>query len=191
MAITSEAPRRLVAEFHKDSGGRLTLFALTTIEDGTDPDGREYSMRKYYDVERSHRYGYVYHCSGMGGGARIAVSGIYFATPGVEIKEEPTQLVDARDKPPWRGKRTRPIRKRNKTRRLRVLPKAFTPDRGRDLLDWLEVNGIDDDAIYCASCRDYVPGRDLCEHSWWCNVTGWYSTPSEPCKCENRVACGA
>ena len=174
--------RAIVAEFHKDSGGRLTLFSLVT-EDG------EY--RRMYDVERSRKYGYLFHHSGSGGGGPVSVSGIYFTDGDVPVEETPCQLVDPKDRPPWRGKKTRAIRQRNRTRRLRALPKAFKLEPGWDLLDWLQHRAIEEDAVWCSVCRDNLPDSSLCEHCWWCDKTCWYSTPSERCKCENREECAA
>ena len=186
-----------VAEFYKDAGGKLTLYSLTSIGRGVDPNGREYTFRDYYDVEYSRRYGYLFHQSGAGGDGLVVVSGIYFASGKAAIKETPCKVVDSRDKPPWRGKKTRAIRALNRTRRLRKLPKSFTADTplsrgikpGEDLLDWLEANAIQQDAVYCSGCRDFVPGNDLCQHCWWCDKTGRYSTPAERCKCANREEC--
>jgi hypothetical protein len=182
-------PRAIVAQFHKDSGGRLTMFSLTVIEHGTERDGREYLCRKTYDVDHSRAYGYLFHQSGGGGSLPVNVQGIYFASGDVEIEEKPTQLVDARDKPPWRGKKTRAIRKRNRTRRLPRLPKAWTLEPGWDLLDWMHHNAIEQRAVWCSTCRDRFPEDSLCEHCWWCNVNGWYSTPAERCECKDREEC--
>lgn len=184
-----------VAEFHKNSSGKLTLWSLTAIERGHDRDGREYLSKKIYDVEYSRTYGYLFQQSGWGGAMPVTVSGIYFTSgDDVEIKETPCDLVDSRDKPPWRGKKTQVIRQRNRTRRLRKLPKAFTADprglqTGDDILNWLQNNGIEQDAVYCSDCRDFVPGDELCKHCWWCDKTGWYSTPAERCECKNRDEC--
>lgn len=181
--------RATVAEFHKDSGGRLTLFSLTVLTPETAGDGRRYVSRRIYDVEHSRKYGYIFHMSGGGGGSKIAVSGIYFAAGDVQIKEQPTTLVSARDKPPWRSKETRAIRARNRTRRLRRLPTAFNDSHSVDLLEWLQHHAIEGDAVYCSVCRDVFPETSLCEHCWWCNKTGLWSTPSERCKCLDREEC--
>jgi hypothetical protein len=185
----SSLERSIVAEFHKDSGGRLKLFSLTTIERRVNGDGQEYFSRDIYDVEWSRTYGYLFDQSGAGGTKIVAVSGIYFVSGDVSVKEGPTQLVDAGDKPPWRSKRTRVIRARNRTRRLRALPKAFDLEPGWDLLDWLEHRAIPGDAVYCSTCRDFFPENSLCEHCWWCDQKHWYSTPAERCECKNREEC--
>lgn len=186
-----------VAEFHKASNGKLTLFSLVTFERGTEHDGRQYVLRATYDVDFSRTYGYLFNQSGFGGNNTVSISGIYFACGKVTIKETPCQLVDPLDKPPWRGKKTRTIRERNRTRRLKRLPKAFTSDTaislglkpGEDLLDWLQNNAIEQDAVYCSDCRDFVPGDQLCQHCWWCDKISWYSTPAERCKCKDREEC--
>ena len=54
----------------------------------------------------------------------------------IKVKENPTQLVHYGDKPTWKGKKTRAIRERNRTRRLRQLPKMFVLADGCDLIDW-------------------------------------------------------
>lgn len=183
-----EEARAIVAEFQKSAGKRLTLWNLTVIEFGSDAD-RDWLYRKYYDINWSRSYdSYLFHHSGSGGGNDVEVSGIYFATGDVTIKETPCQLVDARDKPPWRGKRTRAIRELNRTRRLRSLPKAFDIKPGHDLLTWLQGNALEQQAVYCSTCRDDLPGDYLCDHTWWCDKIGWYSTPSEPCGCSAEDA---
>jgi hypothetical protein len=177
--------RQIIAEFHKDSGGRLSLWSLTTITEQPLKDGSDgtYLSRDIYDVEKSRRFGYIYHMSGCGGRGPVPVEGVYFATGGAEIEERPCTLVDPKDSPPWRGKKTLAIRARNKTRRLRALPRSFTPRDGGDLMDWLEVNGIEQDAVWCSECRDCYPSDQLCEHCWWCDKIGCYSTPNDRCKC--------
>jgi hypothetical protein len=174
--------RDIVAEFHKDSSGRLTLWSLTAM-------GHALGYRTTYDIEHSRRYGYIFDQCGAGGSDVVEVSGIYFASGDVKIKEKPTAVVDARDNPPWRSKRTRAIRERNRTRRLRTLPRAFALQPGWDLLDWLEHNAIQETSVYCSVCRDRLPDGGLCEHCWWCDTAGWYSTPSERCECKDREAC--
>jgi hypothetical protein len=184
--------RIIVAEFHKDSRGHLELFSLTAITESKDRgDGKTYVGKEFFDVDYSRRFGYLFHMSGGGGDplAKVEVRGIYWASPIAKIKEKPTQLVDGNDSPPWKGKKTLAIRKRNRTRRLPNLPQAFKLEPGWDLLNWLENRAINDDAVYCSDCRDYVPGQELCQHCWWCDKTGWYSTPNERCKCKNRDEC--
>lgn len=186
--------RGIVAEFHKDSGGRLKLFSMTTLTEETcRSDGKTYISQCGYDVEWSRKWGYIWHMSSAGA-FDLKVEGIYFISgdvPEAEIIEEPVTLVDYRDKPPWRSNRTKAIRERNRTRRLRQLPKAFEIREGEDLVDWLERNAIQDEAVFCATCRDYMPGEgyDLCEHVWWCDKTGSFSTPQARCDCKDRDEC--
>jgi hypothetical protein len=183
--------RAIVAEFHKDSGSRMTLFAMTVLADGHGSDGRAYRFREQYDVELSKKYGYIFHTTGFGGDHVIPASGIYHVSGDVKVKQRPCQLVDGHDKPPWRSKKTRAIRERNKTRRLRNLPKAFGVEPGKDLLDWLHRNAIQEHAVYCSECRDWMPhtGYDFCKHVWWCDKTGSHSTPTERCKCKSQEEC--
>lgn len=181
--------RGVVAELYKSAGGRLKLFSITTLTTKTAHDGSTYLSRTGYDVEWSRRFGYIWHESSGGGDRIVEVTGPYFTSGDIKVKEAPTQLVDSRDKPPWKSRRTQAIRERNRTRRLRRLPKDFELNDGGDLIDWLERNAIDDDAVWCVTCRDYVTGADLCGHTWWCDKTGWYSTPSERCKCKNAEEC--
>lgn len=176
--------RGIVAKFHKEPSGALRLFSLVTIE-----KTKNGLHRYFYDVDWSKKYGYLFDMSGFGGTGPAIVSGPYFASGDIEINETPTTLVDPGDAPPWQGKRTLVIRKRNRTRRLRRLPKAFDLEPDQDLLDWLHVNAIEDTAVYCSECRDRVPGDTLCDHCWWCDRIGWYSTPTERCSCKNRQEC--
>jgi hypothetical protein len=179
--------RAIVAQFHKSKGGRLTLWSLVVIEEKKDRDGSVWLERDIYDVDLSRKYGYLYHMSGSGGSAPVEVDCLYFASGDVEIKETPCMLCE-RSKTTKRWK-TREIRALNKTRRLRMLPKAFRLEDGGDLLEWLEVNGINQDSVYCSECRDCMPSDSLCEHCWWCDNTGWYSTPSDRCECKDREEC--
>ena len=168
----------IIAGFHKTQGGRFTLESLTTITLETSRhDGKEYLSHSHYDVDYSRMYGYLYHMSGFGGGPVHPVSGIYFTSGEVQVKEEPAAYVN------------RTIRRINKTRKLKKLPKAFALQDGEDLFGWLTRNGIQDDAVWCSICRDYYPGEQLCQHCWWCDKTGWYSTPNERCQCKSRDQC--
>jgi hypothetical protein len=179
--------RAIVAQFHKSKGGRFDLWSVTTIEEEADGSGDTWIKRETYDVDWSRKYGYLYHNSGSGGSRSVTVDCIYFASGEVEIDEQPCMLCE-RSKITGRWK-TREIRAINKTRRLPALPKAFRLEDGGDLMEWLEVNGINQDAVWCSECRDLVPGDELCRHCWWCTKTGWYSTPSERCGCKNTQEC--
>ena len=191
--MSSDRVIGLVGTFYKTAGGRLTLDSLTTFTNEWSNYARSYYVsRTGYDVDYSRRFGYLFHESSGGGENFVEVSGIYFASGKIEIKEEPAKFVDAHDKPPWKSKKTIAIRQRNKTRRLKKLPKAFDMTHCDNLLEWLEYNAIDADAVWCSICKDYFPGSDdwnFCEHLWWCDKSGNYSTPSERCKCKNREEC--
>jgi hypothetical protein len=176
--------RATVVEFHKDSGGRFHPFSLTVIE-----DHGAYLYRKIYDVEHSRKYGYVFHQSGFGGSGPVKVDCPYFTTGTITIEETPCQLVDGKDRPPWRSRKTKAIRARNRPRQLRALPKAFTVEPGQDILDWLEHHAIEGDAVWCATCRDWFPEDSVCDHVWWCDKSCWWSTPSERCGCKSRAKC--
>ena len=185
----------IAAEFHKDSSKRLALFSLWTVREEIDRhDGLTYLYHDGYDVDWSRdRQSYIFHNSSSGL-TPAEVSGIYFMSGDIPIKEKPCTLVDARDKPPWRGKRTKAIRERNRTRRLAKLPKAFDIAANSNLLEWLQNNGIESDAAYCSICRDYFPTSEewlLCEHIWWCSTDGWWSTPSERCGCKGNNISGS
>ena len=183
----------IVATFNKSAGGRLTMHAMTTLTEETiRSTGEIYLSWTGYDVDWSRTYGsYLIHQSSGGGGGedRIDVDRIYFKSGDIKVRETPTQLVDAFDEPPWRSKRTQAIRKRNRTRELKRLPKAFNLRPGEDLLSWMDRNAIHEDAVFCAECRDFLPGDQLCKHCWWCDKTGWYSTPGDRCPCKSREEC--
>lgn len=172
--------RSIVAEFYKDRRGGISLFSVTAVE-----DHGAYLSRTIYDVDHSKEWGYLFHQSGAGGGDVIPASGIYFVSGNVQVEERPTTVVDPR------GRRTKALRKMNRTRRLLILPKEFAIEPGRDLLDWLQNEAVQEDAVWCSICQDHVRGDYLCCHSWWCHKTGWYSTPSERCKCATREECDA
>lgn len=181
--------RAIVAQFHKTAGRRFELWSITTITEETarDGSGKTWLARVIYDVDWSRGYGYLYHRSGGGGSGPVKVDSIYFASGDVEIEEQPCRLMErSKATGHWL---TREIRARNKTRRLRSLPKEFRLEDGGDLMEWLEVNGINQDAVWCSECRDSMPGDSLCEHCWWCDKIGWYSTPSDRCGCKDREAC--
>lgn len=183
----------IAAEFHKDSSGRLQLFSLWVItEEVSRYDGKMYRGSDGYDVEWSKEFGsYIFHNSSSGF-HEPEVSGIYYTSGDIKIKEKPCQLVDAKDSPPWKGKRTKVIRERNRTRRLRKLPKLFDVAGGSNLLEWLQENGIESAVEYCSICRDWLPTSEewrLCEHIWWCGKIGGWSTPNERCDCKGREGC--
>lgn len=172
--------RQIIAEFYKNPKRRFELFSLTAIEKVTGHDGKQHLQQSGYDVDLSRQYGYIFHMSSAGH-FPLAVSGPYYASEGLELVEKPCLLCGADCE-------------RNRTRRLRKLPKGFDLEQREDLLDWLENNAIESDAVYCSICRDWFPGDnecDLCEHVWWCDATGWYSTPTERCGCANREECRA
>ena len=51
---------------------------------------------------------------------------------------------------------------------------ALPPDFGNPLGE-----GIDDRALWCAECNDCFPSDEPCEHCWWDEEEGAYSTPDE------------
>lgn len=181
--------REIIAEFHKTAGKRLELFSLITIEEKEGHDGQKVLSRSIYDVDWSRTYGYVFHESGSGGRDVVEVSGIYWVSGGSKVRELPTTLVSSSDKPPWKSKATLAIQRRNRTRRLRKLPKVFHLEEGQDLLAWLEREAIEDETVWCSTCRDWLPSQDICRHIWWCDRSCSYSTPDERCKCKDREEC--
>lgn len=140
-----------------------TLTVLEVTQDGLD-------RATTYNVDLSRGYGYLYSECGFGIAWPVPVSGIYFASARVAVEESANNLVDPA------------AQARNATRRLNRMPSKFRCDGG-DALEWLEQHGIYGDAVWCDTCRDWLPGEELCEHCRWCNKIGWYSTPSEPCGC--------
>jgi hypothetical protein len=174
--------RAIVAEFFRPACGCPRLHAMTVVEDFECSDGRVLRSLKTYDIEWCRTYGYyLFNNSGNGGDETVETSGIYHASGPAVVQEKPAQWVDGRDNPPWRGRRTRMIRKRNRTHRLFRLPKHIDLEPGQDLLDWLECEGVQQDAVWCSECADWVRGDYLCQHTWWCEKIGWYSTPSDRC----------
>lgn len=201
--------REVIGHFYKDSSKRVHLNALTVLQETKGYEGRVYVSRQEWDVDYSRKFGYIFHMSGCGGGEEVEVSGIYHRTTtcvakrllgepvealtAPRIVEKEPQWVDSRDEPPFDNRpRTKAIRERNRTRQIFRLPKVFDKTPEADLMDWLNDNGIESDSVWCSSCRDCFPGNDdwnLCEHCWWCDKTGTYSTPSERCDCKSREEC--
>lgn len=168
--------RKVVALFHKQPNGRLEMFSLTTLQRVQGYYGPAIE-RNDYNVDWSKKYGYLWNMCGSGGGdTPIPVDGIYYASRDVTVLERPSALTN------------RAARRRNKTRRLPALPRKFLCNGG-DLIDWLENNAIQGDSVYCSACRDCLPEDSLCDHCWWCDKIGWWSTPSERCGCANRESC--
>lgn len=180
----------LVAQFHVTPRRRLDLWSLTVFEKKIGHDRKSYTARSEYDVELSKKFGYIFDQSGFGGDRSVEVSGPYFALGDIDIIETPTTLIDPTDSPPWAGPGTAAIRARNRTRRMKGLPRPFS-GYGNNVLEWLLRNGIEEDAVYCSECGDSMPatGYDYCEHVWWCDKTGWYSTPDERCGCKTKREC--
>lgn len=201
-----EAPelhREVVGHFWKDSSKRVRLTALTVLQEvNSHAAGGVYVSREEWDVDYSKTFGYLFHNSGGGGDDSIEVSGIYHVSAnciarrllGEPLGELRTPVIVEKE-PQWVGrdaKGTKVIRKRNKTRRIFKLPKTIDLSEGEDLLDWLQTNGIEGDAVWCSTCKDFFPGQDdynLCKHCWWCDKTGNYSTPSDRCTCKDREGC--
>lgn len=185
-------PRAIVAQFVKWGNGEpIRLFTFTVIQAVEGHDGKTHTSRDEYDVEWSKTCGYyLYHMSGSGGRATVTVRGVYHLNGDAAIKERAADWVSERDRPPWKGKRTLKIRRRNRTRRLRQLPMCINEmQAGWDLLDWLEHNAKEDKAVYCSECDDWLPDEYPCDHIWWCSKTGWWSTPSERCGCKDMEEC--
>lgn len=182
--------RSIVAQFVKWGNGEpIRLFSLTVI--GPSRYG-PWLDRTEYSVEWSKRYGYLYHHCGSGGGALVDVMGAYHVSGHVAVREQAATWCSARDRPPWRGKRTLKVRRRNRTRRLRQLPMCISGMKaGWDLLDWLEHNAIESEAVYCSVCDDWQheDSWNQCDHVWWCDKSEWWSTPSERCECKDREEC--
>lgn len=181
--------RAVIAEFFRPACGVPRLHALTVVKDFVCSDGRVLRSQTQYDVEWSRTYGYyLFHQSGSSAGDLVTIGGIYHASGPAVLHEKPSQWVSGRDKPPWRSRATRLVRKRNPMHRLLRLPKHIDIEPSQDLLDWLQSNGVHQDAVWCSECKDWMRGDYLCEHTWWCEKNGGYSTPSEPC-CHSREEC--
>ena len=181
----------ILAEFHKYPSKRLRLFSVYVLSEGMSYEGKQIRYVDGYDVEWSKAYqSYIFHNSSSGIMPK-KISGIYYISGDMKVKEKPCDLVDVRDKAPWKGKKTRIIRERNRTRRLKRLPKAFDMDGVSNLLEWLQANGIEEDAVYCSECRDWLPTDqdEPCDHCWWCANTATWSTPDERCSCKDRDEC--
>lgn len=191
MKNNPHSARSVISTFLRTAGRRTHLWSLVVIEPTRGHDGKTYLSQYLYDVEWSRRFGYIFHMSGAGG-FDLEVEGLYHVSGdlhGEKVTEKPCRLIDPNDRPPYRSAKTKAIRDRNKTRRIR-LPKQFQGEP--DVLAWLELNGINSDAVFCATCDDWLPGDnacDWCPHIWWCEKTGWYSTPSERCGCSSREQC--
>lgn len=183
--------RSVVTIFQRTAGKRTYPWSLIVFEPERDHKGEWQLYQHLYDVEYSKRFGYIFHMSGAGA-FPLEIDGLYHVSgdlDGKSVIEKPCQLVDSSDNPPWKGAKTKAIRARNGTRRIRM-PKAFSD--APDMLAWLQNNAIQGDAVFCTECRDLFPGDnecDWCEHIWWCDKTGLYSTPNERCKCKSRKEC--
>lgn len=171
--------RAIIAEFFRHAGGATRLHSLTVVSDYTCNDGRILRSKKTYDVEWSHRYGYyLFHNSGSGGSERVSVMGAYFTSGPAIVRETKSTWCH---RPDSSGRKTHIVRKRNRTRRLTCLPEHIDLRPGHDLLDWLKWENVEQDAVWCSECKDWLRGDYLCEHTWWCDKIGWYSTPSDRC----------
>ena len=170
--------RTVVAQFHRHAG-KIWLWSLIVFDEEVTPRGA-YMVRKEYNVDYSKTFGYLFDQCGQGGGTSVRIDGLYHVSKGdvdITVRERPSNFV------------TRKMRRLNPTRRLQSIPRHFDVGPGHDLLNWLECNGINQDSVWCSECRNSVPGDELCEHCWWCDKTGWYSTPSDRCECKTREEC--
>ena len=169
----------VVAIFHKKPNGRFELFSVYTSE------GPEFRSCSGYDVDWCKRDSVYYYHNSSGSPLLpddpVTVDGIYWCLKPEMVKAERCRLI---------GRETR---KRNKTRRLRSIPKSFmrcrwnSGARYRDILHWLQENGIEDSTNYCSECEDLIPDGQPCEHIWWCDEHGMWSTP---CERERGFECG-
>lgn len=190
---SQELNREVVGMFFKEEDGSVHLNSLVVLqEEWSSYHNAVCVSKQYYDVDYSKGYGYIFHMSGCGGDSPIEVSGLYFVKGSPAIEEKPPAWVDPQDCPPWQGHGTKAIVARNPTQRLGELPLTFAGAEDGDLLSWLQNSGIESDSVWCSTCRDCFPGNneyDLCEHCWWCDATGEYSTPSERCTCTSQDKC--
>lgn len=187
----TEARRTVVAEFYRPPHGITRLHSLVVIEAKTSRDGKPYTSRDYYDVDWSRTYGYIFDQSGCGGGRDpVKVRGLhYICGDEIDLIPEPCTWCDGHHKE--RKRRTKLIRRVNRTRRLQSLPRGIELRPGEDLLDYLERDGIQGDSVWCSICCDHFPESSLCQHIWWCDRSCWWSTPSDRCKCKDREECNA
>lgn len=171
----------IVAEFNRDPKTReYTLFAIwTACREFSNWDGKEHISFHGWDVEHSRTHGYCYHLS-SGGILHAEVSGIYWRHP---LANHLVREATNRAFVPGDGGL---FRKANRTRRLRRLPDWMD---NPDPMEWLNENGIQASAVYCAKCRDYLPedSEQPCSHLWWCETSGEYrgegslEEPNNPC----------
>jgi hypothetical protein len=189
--------REILAEFWKDEDGRLWLNSMSVLAPYRFHDGTMGHSLTHYDVDWCKRDAlYLFHASGGGGKLPQEVRGIYWRSEGFRVFERAAIWCNG-DGDGIDYAKTKYIRMRNRTRRLKQLPAEFRnvehfewPVAGGravvtpgDLLDWLQQNGQQEDAVYCGECKDDLPGDDLCEHCWWCDTFGDYRTPTEPGIC--------
>ena len=184
--------RCVAAEFFIDSDGSLWLTSMYTWEDSDrafdnwrapamNDLGRgdgfpidKFGGINYYDVDWCKRDQiYLYHMSGGGGKYPITVRGVYWSKEPGYTREAGNNLSN------------RASSKRNRTRRLEVLPFEIREDE--DLLEYLEDHAVRDDSIWCSVCMDHLPGSNPCGHIWWCEEIGDFSTPSDRHECPECV----
>jgi hypothetical protein len=171
--------RDILASFFMDEDHKLWLNSMSVLgppEVGY--DGKEYRGLSHYDVDWCKTYGYyIFHMSGGGGDIPQSVDGLYWRTEGFRVKEKATKLCQPAEGGGIDKAATKYIRLRNRTRRLNSLPKDLRGES--DLLAFLECHGVQDESVYCSVCQDDLPGDGHCEHVWWCDHVGWWSTPEE------------
>ncbi len=130
-------------------------------------DGRPFNVvtategrHRAYNLDWCNRDGTLYqHDSGGGAAGVIEVYGrsTYWASAGVQIKEKPSKGY--------------PVK------RLKRLPRRWPLSR-------IFAEAEEGETEYCSTCDDWLPTDDadrICDHIWWCDKKGWWSTPQERC----------
>lgn len=158
----------LAIEYFRDDSGKILPFSVFTAGS----DNPDYHSEYDFDFCKSNQTLY-YHNSSMG----CAFYVNKLANPSIP----PSSFL-------WWDKSIHPESNDGQARRhltveeikaigYGVIGEPLEIDGSKNPFDNAEYGELQ----YCSECDEFFREDDLCEHIWWCDKCGWFSTPDERC----------